>query len=376
MKARYGLNVGSGWEMAQNAFNIPVSVGLGYYQGTQIGQGLGFDEQSQRRLGNMNAFNSGLSATSTFFNSLQQRRETKNRQAELQAMEYVTQPYDRYAYNSNLGGPRQGNFYQAGGLISPTMQRETTSLNRAIPNQDLLFTKERNVTPTVMDRATDWLGITNYKPYYDKLNVGIDTYNAGVTPYLGKSKLSVYNMKKGGCVTYKRKMQDGGEVDFYDQMPEEVVFDATPQTSYQEPIESSSAPRPRFSQPTPGVNAPKGGSIAVSHNNPGNIKFGSFASGFGAVPGRKATDGGVFAMFPDVETGLSAQRRLLVGKNYRNLTVADAMKRWSNNGYGGELYPAVANKTMGQLTEAELVELQKRQIKREDGNMFRMIYGQ
>ena len=36
-------------------------------------------------------------------------------------------------------------------------------------------------------------------------------------------------------------------------------------------------------------------SIAVSMNNPGNIKMGKFAARYGATPGRQATDGGVFA---------------------------------------------------------------------------------
>jgi len=89
---------------------------------------------------------------------------------------------------------------------------------------------------------------------------------------------------------------------------------------------------------------PQGGSIAVSHNNPGNIKFGEFAKKYGATEGRRATDGGVFAQFPDVETGLKAKQDLLLGKEYRDLTVDQAMRRWSNNGYGGELYPEIANK--------------------------------
>src|SRR5574343_421082 len=76
-------------------------------------------------------------------------------------------------------------------------------------------------------------------------------------------------------------------------------------------------------------NVPKGGSIAVSHNNPGNIKFGDFAKKYGAIEGRRATDGGVFANFPSIEAGLEAKKDLLLGNSYRNLTVDQAMKRWS-----------------------------------------------
>lgn len=118
---------------------------------------------------------------------------------------------------------------------------------------------------------------------------------------------------------------------------------------------------------------PQGGSIAVSHNNPGNIKFGEFAKKYGATEGRRATDGGVFAQFPDVETGLKAKQDLLLGSGYRNLTVDQAMKRWSNNGYGGELYPEIANKKISDLSDEELSSLSQKQIKREDGAMARKM---
>ena len=660
-KARYGLDVGSGWEVAENAARIPLNVGLGYYHGLQIGQGLGLDESSQIRLGRMNALNMGLSSTSTFFNSLQQRREAKDRQAYLQSLDYINQPYDRYAYNSYLGGPRQGNYFQAGGLISPVAIRETSTVNKNLGFNDLIFTRQQKEYPNLIERATDWLGVTNFQSHYDKINQGVDAYNAKVTPYLGKNKVSSYNMKKGGempcyecggkvkyedggtypddppeklnsnleqkneyrrrvseyqaqldaeiarvknvrqnittsaerqfqrnsrtrtrlpeysayCHTrscevlqdagatvarrtrsvrnkedyyepgevmpiipgnmsfvaraeslgfekvrpgeyqagdiiqriedgipvhsmiyadnkgrtpivysdpgagtrydrvplkgtqstqgwryvgnqkerqdrlnrllaekayyenlqmpdvtmlpilqssevpmktrdierrpeptrvvennqrknkeprrqeskidniadlYYGRMQEGGEIDFYDQLPNEVVFDAIPTQEYSldslDSIGSLSTPSSTQKPSIPQTeSAPKGGSIAVSHNNPGNIKYGDFAKQYGATPGRKATDGGIFAVFPDIETGLVAQRNLLQGKNYRNLTVADAMRRWSNNGYAGEIYPAVANKRMSELTESERQELQRRQIKREDGDMFRIVYG-
>lgn len=117
-----------------------------------------------------------------------------------------------------------------------------------------------------------------------------------------------------------------------------------------------------------------GKSIAVSHNNPGNIKMGKFAEKYGATPGKKATDGGLFARFPDVKTGLKAQRDLLKSGSYINLTVKDAMKRWSNSGYGADLFPEIADKPMYLLTESELIELQRRQIQREDPNMYKLLY--
>jgi hypothetical protein len=121
------------------------------------------------------------------------------------------------------------------------------------------------------------------------------------------------------------------------------------------------------------INTPKSGSIAVSHNNPGNIKYGDFSKRYGATPGRNATDGGVFANFPDVATGLKAKQDLLLGKSYRNLSVDQAMKRWSNNGYDGNIYPEIRNKKIAELSTEELSELSNRQIKREDGKMAKQL---
>lgn len=121
---------------------------------------------------------------------------------------------------------------------------------------------------------------------------------------------------------------------------------------------------------------PPKGDIATSHNNPGNIKYGQFAQKYGATIGRGATDGGKFAYFPTVEAGLQAQKDLLTSGGYANLTVTDAMKRWSNSGYGADLYPEVANKKMKDLTPQELNELVLRQTKRESPTIYNKIYGQ
>lgn len=222
----------------------------------------------------------------------------------------------------------------------------------------------------------------------DNISDGVDVtvksgqqrrYNRGDSYKMGGYNPDIKPCYKCGG---KVKMQEGGEVDFYDSEPEQLYIDhvGDQDTSFTREVGPEDAYKPLETYapmitPT-NPNAPKGGSIAVTHNNPGNIKFGKFAQSLGAEPGRPATDGGIFAVFPNLETGLAAQRRLLTSANYRNLTVNAAMKRWSNSGYGGEIYPSIANKRMSDLTESELKELQRRQIKREDGNMYRAIYGQ
>lgn len=271
-----GLQYNDGLDLTAKALNIPVYAGLGYFNGRLIGQGLGFDDNSQERLGRLSAMNAGLGATSTFIQSIRQRREAKDRIQRALADDYVNLPYDPYNYTpQNINSP---NFFQNGGEVS-----------------------------------------------LDDLD--------------------------------------------------EVVFDATPDAQpvvYEGPTTQLSGMAP----PIQNYNAPKGGTIAVSHNNPGNIKFGSFAAKYGATPGRNSTDGRhtPFAVFPDVETGLQAQRDLLTSKNYRELSVDAAMRRWSNSGYGGEIYPELSAKAMKDLNEQELRELQRRQIKREDVDMYRLIF--
>lgn len=68
-----------------------------------------------------------------------------------------------------------------------------------------------------------------------------------------------------------------------------------------------------------------GGSRSWRNNNPGNIEYGPFAKRMGAT----STDGR-FAIFPDYETGRKAQEELLFNsEGYRNLTLAQAIKRWA-----------------------------------------------
>ncbi len=98
-------------------------------------------------------------------------------------------------------------------------------------------------------------------------------------------------------------------------------------------------------------------SMAVRMNNPGNIKFGEFAKKYGAVKGDPATDGGYFAKFPDVNQGLTALKGLLKTKNYKDLSVDAAIKRWTNNaGYAVD-YKAIANKKISELGDQEFDKL-------------------
>lgn len=111
-----------------------------------------------------------------------------------------------------------------------------------------------------------------------------------------------------------------------------------------------------------------GGSVSWRHNNPGNIKFGNFAKKYGATKGQAGTDGGSFAIFPDVETGKEAIADLLRSRNYIGLSVDSAMKRWSNKGYGLDVWgdSEMAQSTiMKNLSDNQISDLIEHMIQRE-----------
>jgi hypothetical protein len=67
-----------------------------------------------------------------------------------------------------------------------------------------------------------------------------------------------------------------------------------------------------------------GGDRNWRNNNPGNIEYGPFAMKYGAI----GSDGR-FAIFPTEEQGRMAQDALLKSKNYANLSLSDAIKRYA-----------------------------------------------
>ena len=291
---------------------IPAGIMAGYENGKVFGEALGYDEPTQRKFGRMSAFNTGLQSTGSFIQTLRKNKEAEDRLNLARSQDYVTLPRDRYGYNAYQGNARD--YFKKGGTVG--------------------------------------------KKYI------LAAKNGGELDYIDSIR-----MEEGDQVNLPTDVEFIQDIDMVDSDVE--VYNALPEAEdngmlpYAMPIQTPSVDPP---------DAPKGGTIAVSHNNPGNIKFGKFAAKYGARMGRRGTDGGNFAVFPDVETGLKAQRDLLVGKNYRNLTVDQAMRRWSNNGYGGEIMPTLKDKPMSLLSDAELQELQKAQIRREDRDMYKLIF--
>lgn len=126
-----------------------------------------------------------------------------------------------------------------------------------------------------------------------------------------------------------------------------------------------------------------GTDVATKTNNPGNMKFHPWMSKYGAVPsGIKGTDGGVFAAFPTIGDGLAAYEMQLFGHvdgvfksaYYKeNTTVDEALRIWSNNGYGGEIYPEIANKKLSEVTDEERKKLAALQFKQESKASYKKL---
>lgn len=104
------------------------------------------------------------------------------------------------------------------------------------------------------------------------------------------------------------------------------------------------------------------------NNNPLNIKASKTTSQYPGVAGldpKPASDGGQFLVFNSPEAGFNAAKRLITSGGYTNLTVDQALRRWSNNGYGGEIVPQYRGKPIKQLTQQELNNLIKTMAHRE-----------
>lgn len=119
---------------------------------------------------------------------------------------------------------------------------------------------------------------------------------------------------------------------------------------------------------SPTIQLPEG-TIAFRTNNPLNIKFSPTMAGFGATDsGIAGQDGGTFSAFGSPEEGLEAAVKLLKSGTYSNLSVDQAMKKWSNNGYGAEVSPSAASDTkISQLDDDQLMRLVSDMAKRESG---------
>ena len=84
-------------------------------------------------------------------------------------------------------------------------------------------------------------------------------------------------------------------------------------------------------------------SVANRNSNPLNIKLGPQTRryvdiGVATISDILPTDGGRFLKFDSPETGFKAAVELLMAPGYDDLTLDRALRRWSNHGYGIEIF--------------------------------------
>lgn len=87
------------------------------------------------------------------------------------------------------------------------------------------------------------------------------------------------------------------------------------------------------------------------NNNPGNIKY---AGQKGAKKGPAAPDGGFYAVFPTRQAGFDAMKSQLNRPSYKNLTVKDAIQKWT----GGHPY----HHDLGELEGKKISELKPEEL--------------
>lgn len=102
----------------------------------------------------------------------------------------------------------------------------------------------------------------------------------------------------------------------------------------------------------------EGGTIASTHNNPGNMMYSGWQKKYGATKGKarfiKGKPAGHYAKFPDVQSGQTAMFNLFTGDSYKNRTVQDAVLRWTGEGVYNTLPKEILNKKISKLNNEEL----------------------
>lgn len=107
---------------------------------------------------------------------------------------------------------------------------------------------------------------------------------------------------------------------------------------------------------TGGQTTPTTSTVQTNPINIYGIKTSNTTLGFGGTDsGVKSSDGGTFLSAGTPEEDRAIAKQLLTSSIYSNLTLDQAMKKWSNNGYGGEIAtPLKGNVKIKDLSDSEI----------------------
>lgn len=133
--------------------------------------------------------------------------------------------------------------------------------------------------------------------------------------------------------------------------------------------------------PYEGTKRKAGESIAVSHNNPGNIHFGEFTSQWGAEKGMYDNKGHV-AKFNSIDEGWEALQQLLFGSNYNNLSILEARNKWvtgkpntitDSSKFIAKELGIDGNVPISKLSPSDKIKLASLFVKYEDNKMYKKM---
>jgi len=122
-----------------------------------------------------------------------------------------------------------------------------------------------------------------------------------------------------------------------------------------------------------------GTTSSVNSNNPLNVHYGDFVKDYGGSKG-KPDNNGFVANFPDLETGIEANKNLLFGPSYNTLSVSQARNKWVSgdpNTYNASTDDIVKNmggdRIISELSPKEKDKLFKLFAKWESKDGYNMI---
>lgn len=207
--------------------------------------------------------------------------------------------------------------FQSGLLESQKIQKTYGYQERQALGQYLEGQKQQETFQSLADPESGAKNLQNFLTKYPSLAA------AGGVPEAGRIAMEK-QMNDLALQRINRTGQQG--VQRQDQQ-----ITSTPLPTQQIPTQQTYIP------PTTSTNTP----LSDRLNNPLNIKYGGATKHLldqgVATLGPKATDGGNFLHFTSQEEGYKAAGALLTGPNYKDLSVQDALKKWSGKGYGGEI---------------------------------------
>ena len=224
---------------------------------------------------------------------------------------------------------QQGDFNVMGNMVFPGTNTKFKALSKKISDQE-------NSTNRKLNKGTKLMDESNPDDSYDYLR-----FNSGRALTIGA------DMRMKQLATAREKLGDVQKtiLDTADRL------NIDPQELSQGKYKAKNGAK---------INYADGGSIGEGgdpnkpsrsdrNHNPGNIKYGPWAKAHGATS--KDADG--FAIFDSDDVGKTAMTSLLQSKTYNNLSVKDAINKWTDNKpYSYDLGP-LASKRVGSLSQDE-----------------------